>query len=98
VGEIPQHWKTQPLKHWVIINAEVLPEDTNPEHEFNYLEIGSVGRGTLIQKPEHLRFERAPSRARRVVHKGDTIISTVRTYLKAVYFIEDDYLVCQLDL
>ena len=41
-------------------------------------------------------FGTAPSRARRVVQKGDTIVSTVRTYLKAVLFIDsgDDHLVC----
>jgi type I restriction enzyme S subunit len=37
-----------------------------------------------------MNFENAPSRARRIVKKGDTIISTVRTYLKAITRIEDD--------
>lgn len=96
LGEVPGHWETTPLKRWVRMNAEVLPETTAPEHQFLYLDIGSVGTGILTQKPERLRFEAAPSRARRVVHKGDTIVSTVRTYLKAVYFVdgEADELVC----
>ena len=37
-----------------------------------------------------LSFAAAPSRARRVVRGGDTIVSTVRTYLKAVYFVDGD--------
>ena len=37
---------------------------------------------------EHLVFEDAPSRARRIVRQGDVIISTVRTYLKAIARIE----------
>lgn len=31
-----------------------------------------------------MRFHEAPSRARRLVAPGDTIVSTVRTYLHAV--------------
>ena len=96
LGEVPAHWNTRPLKRWVTINAEVLPETTAPDRVFRYVDIGSVGTGTLTQKPQRLRFAGAPSRARRVVHKGDTLVSTVRTYLKAIYFVdgEADELVC----
>jgi type I restriction enzyme S subunit len=90
IGEVPEHWDTRPLKRWVRMNAAVLPETTVPDHEFRYVDIGSVGTGVLTQKPQRLRFGSAPSRARRVVRKGDTIISTVRTYLKAVYFVDRD--------
>ena len=37
-----------------------------------------------------MTFDTAPSRAKRIVKKGDTIISTVRTYLKAIASIEED--------
>ena len=96
LGEVPTHWNTRPLKRWVTINAEVLSETTAPDRVFRYVDIGSVGTGTLTQKPQRLRFAGAPSRARRVVHKGDTLVSTVRTYLKAIYFVdgEADELVC----
>ena len=96
LGEVPKHWNTEPLKRWVGMNAVVLPETTAPDHKFRYLDIGSVGTGILTQKPQRLRFGTAPSRARRVVRKGDTIVATVRTYLKAIYFVEEeaDELVC----
>ena len=96
LGDVPEHWNTLPLKHWVTINAEVLPETTDPDRIFRYVDIGSVGTGTLTQKPQRLRFAGAPSRARRIVHNGDTLVSTVRTYLKAIYFVqgEADELVC----
>ena len=96
LGEVPAHWNTRPLKRWVTINAEVLPEATAPDRVFRYVDIGSVGTGTLTQEPQRLRFAGAPSRARRVVHNGDTLVSTVRTYLKAIYFVdgEADELVC----
>jgi type I restriction enzyme S subunit len=97
LGGVPEHWGTQPLKRWVRMNVKILPETTPPDHEFRYLEIGSVGTGVVTQKPQRVRFGSAPSRARRVVRKGDTILSTVRTYLKAIYFVEEedeDELVC----
>lgn len=90
LGEVPEHWNTLPLKRWVRMNEQVLPESTDPDYDFEYLDIGSVGTGFLTQKPVRLRFGSAPSRARRVVHYGDTLVSTVRTYLKANYFADGD--------
>jgi type I restriction enzyme S subunit len=70
LGEVPEHWDFKPLKNWVLMNAEVLSETTASDYEFRYLDIGSVGTGHLMQKPQLLRFGVAPSRARRVAHKG----------------------------
>ena len=89
LGEVPKHWNVRRLKTWLDVNKVVLPEDTDPGYELNYLDIGSVGRGRrLVAKPERIRFDASPSRARRVVKCGDTLVSTVRTYLKAVGFCE----------
>jgi type I restriction enzyme, S subunit len=88
--DVPTHWNIKPLKRWVKINSSSLSETTDPNYTFKYIDIGSVGTGFLIEKPESMRFSAAPSRARRILRKGDTVISTVRTYLKAVYFVEDD--------
>ena len=90
LGEVPEHWTTLPLKRWVRINRSVLPESTPPDYEFRYLDIGSVGTGVLTARPQRMRFAAAPSRARRIVRDGDTIVSTVRTYLKAVYYVDSD--------
>jgi type I restriction enzyme S subunit len=79
-----------PLKHVAGINVSKLSEDTDPEMEFRYLDIGSVGRGFVTEAPETMRFSDAPSRARRLVKQGDTIVSTVRTYLRAVLPIGDE--------
>ena len=45
LGEVPEHWDTRPLKHWVRMNAEGLSGTTAPVYEFCYLDIGSVGTG-----------------------------------------------------
>ena len=89
LGDVPSHWEMRPLKHWVGINEVVLSKGTNPDFEFHYVEIGAVRTGVLIDEPRRIRFADAPSRARRVVRKGDTIISTVRTYLKAVWSADE---------
>ena len=89
MGDVPAHWEVLPLKHWLGMNEAVLSEATDPNFEFRYIDIGSVGTGVLIEKPQKIRFATAPSRARRIVRDGDTIISTVRTYLKAVWFAEE---------
>ena len=78
------------LKYLAGINERSLPEQTDPEHRIRYIDISSVGRGDLVDEPEVLRFEDAPSRARRLVRGGDTIVSTVRTYLRAVWPVAGD--------
>lgn len=90
LGEVPEHWEVKPLKRWVRLNARTLSQKTSPDFEFRYVDIGSVQTGRLVKEPERIRFEAAPSRARRVLRRGDTIISTVRTYLKAIWYVSED--------
>ena len=89
LGDVPAHWELRRLKQWVEINKAVLPETTNPQYEFRYLEIGAVATGVVVDEPKKICFDAAPSRARRIVRDGDTIVSTVRTYLKAIWFAEE---------
>lgn len=84
VGDIPGHWDVRRIKYTASINDEALSETTNPEFEFTYVDIGSVDAVRGIVTTEVYRFEDAPSRARRIVRDGDTIVSTVRTYLRAI--------------
>jgi type I restriction enzyme S subunit len=72
------------LKYSASINDEALPETTDPTFEMSYVDISSVDAERGIVAVEDMVFEDAPSRARRVVRDGDTIVSTVRTYLRAI--------------
>ena len=90
IGEIPVDWSIKKLKYYTTINDEVLTESTAPNYEFRYVDIGSVTLQKGIEQYQGFSFENAPSRARRIVRAGDVIISTVRTYLKAVASIHDD--------
>lgn len=78
------------LKHIARCNCATLGESTEPEYSFRYIDIGSVDYTKGITKYETFTFKNAPSRARRIVKKHDIIISTVRTYLKAITTIYDD--------
>ena len=85
---LPRHWTIKPLKHVAQINPDALDDTTDPNFELEYVDIGNVDSLGKITDTQLLIFKDAPSRARRLVTDGDTIISTVRTYLKAIAFVE----------
>ncbi len=89
LGEIPENWDTLRLKYLSSINDDVLPESTDPDYEILYIDIGSIDAFEGIREKELMRFENAPSRARRCVQNGDVIVSTVRTYLRAIASIHE---------
>lgn len=84
LASIPEHWEEKRLKDVATYNDESLDEKTDPDFEIEYVDISSVSLTHGIEKTELLAFEKAPSRARRKVRHGDVIVSTVRTYLKAI--------------
>ena len=89
IGEIPEGWEVHKLKYKTIINKKKLEDDINPNYVINYLDISNVdSSGNLLDIEEQI-FEDAPSRARRIPRSGDTILSTVRTYLKAIAYLEN---------
>ena len=84
IGEIPEHWEISKVKYHSNINQKTLTEKTPDDYEIKYLDISNVDSNGKILKIEPMAFKDAPSRARRIVSDGDTIVSTVRTYLKAI--------------
>jgi type I restriction enzyme S subunit len=88
VGDIPEHWRVARLKDWCYVNARTLSDSTPGDYSFDYFDISVVGTGVLTGEPEAMTFDGAPSRARRRLASNDILISTVRTYLKAIYFFQ----------
>jgi type I restriction enzyme S subunit len=84
IGKIPKHWEVTKLKYLVSYNDSVLTEDTNPNYQFHYIEISDVDYIDGIKLTDKTIFSESPSRARRIVQPNDVIISTVRTYLRAI--------------
>jgi type I restriction enzyme S subunit len=76
------------LKYVATLNNEVLGEDTDPDYELRYVDIGNVDSSGYVYDIASYRFADAPSRARRRVRHGDVIVSCVRTYLQAISPIE----------
>jgi type I restriction enzyme, S subunit len=89
IEKIPKHWKVERIKYRVKINEKTLDDKTDPNLEILYIDVGSVHAGGKIDEPEKMSFKDAPSRARRIINQNDTIVSTVRTYLKAIAFIDE---------
>lgn len=86
---IPTTWDERPLKFYASSNDESLSSKTPSNYKFNYIDISTTGFRKLKKEPVFTTFEEAPSRARRIVREGDTILSTVRTYLKAILYIDN---------
>lgn len=78
------------LKRITACNRSTLAESTPYDYLFRYVDISSVDAKHGITHYEKTVFGKSPSRARRIVHKDDLIVSTVRTYLRAIAKIEDD--------
>ena len=91
LGDIPSHWEIRKLKYVANFNQNTLPEDTDGQFEFKYIDIGNVSSVDGIKEIQYFNFSNAPSRARRIVKYGDIIVSTVRTYLRAITSIKEDY-------
>jgi type I restriction enzyme, S subunit len=72
------------LKYVASVNRMSLPESTSPDLKFRYIDISAVDSWGRISTGPEMEFADAPSRARRLASQGDIVISTVRTYLRAV--------------
>jgi type I restriction enzyme S subunit len=94
IGFIPSYWKLSKLKFCSNLNSNSLSENTSKTKAIEYVDIGNVSLEKGIEKTEKFSFSDAPSRARRLANEGDTIVSTVRTYLKAISFVDIKYKDC----
>ncbi|ELR96867.1 restriction endonuclease subunit S [Gloeocapsa sp. PCC 73106] len=89
LGEIPAHWEVKRLKNLTFINLHTLTDDTPKIYLLKYVDIGSVTCEGKVTEVQEFTFDKAPSRARRIVKHNDIIISTVRTYLKAIAIVNN---------
>jgi type I restriction enzyme, S subunit len=90
MNPLPKDWTVDRLKDVSAINADSLAANTDANFEFDYLEISNVNYHGIVDAKaiERLRFEDAPSRARRRLATHCTAISSVRPNLQAVAFID----------
>lgn len=93
IEQIPKHWILEKIKFVATCNDEVLSDSTADDEIINYVEIGDVDYVNGITNTTEYEFKEAPSRARRITRPNDIIISTVRTYLKAIAKIAEQDLI-----
>jgi type I restriction enzyme S subunit len=76
LGEIPAGWSLEPLTALADLNPESWSDRDAPT-QIDYVDLTGVKWG-LIQEIDTILWDSAPSRARRIVRRGDTIVGTVR--------------------
>lgn len=89
LGEIPEDWEVVSFGELGQIDPENLGAGTAPDYEFDYVSLEQIDKGTLLGTFKTI-FKEAPSRARRVMKKGDVLISTVRPNLMSHFLVKND--------
>jgi type I restriction enzyme S subunit len=88
---VTKDWKEKELEQLVIVDPEKLGDSTDRTFSFYYIDIGAVSEGKITLPSHKITFRESPSRARKVVHRGDVLMSTVRPNLRAfAYFDHTD--------
>lgn len=83
---LPSSWTEAPIGTLCVNTEQVTPD---AEAEFIYVDIASVDRETKkITSPQRMLGKDAPSRARKLIKTGDTIVSTTRPNLNAVALVD----------
>lgn len=75
-------WKITTLGNIVDIDPEILPSSTNPNYTFSYISLSEIEPGRIVSEIPKITFASSPSRARKIVKKGDLLMSTVRPNLR----------------
>lgn len=96
LAQCSRGWRFKPIKYLCALNSRVLSESTSADTEIKYIDISSVNSDGTWVASEPMTFQEAPSRARRILTDGDVLISTVRTYLRAIAHVEkvNEFLIC----
>jgi type I restriction enzyme S subunit len=81
-------WSRCRLGDVVLINPEQLGANW-PFNHLRYIDISSVGEGFVAIPPKYLALPDAPSRAKRLIKPGDTVISTVRPNRRSMFFVRE---------
>ena len=76
LSEIPEGWKVEPLGELADLNPESWSRSNSPAN-IEYVDLANTKWG-VIETTQNFLWEDAPSRAKRVLRAGDSIVGTVR--------------------
>jgi len=85
--QLPQGWEWVRVRH---ISAD--RGQTRPTESFTYIDVGSIdNEAGRIADAVVLTANKAPSRARKIVKRGDVLYSCVRPYLLNIAVVEQSF-------
>ena len=85
--DIPQNWRWTRTREVASDRGQEIPQTT-----FTYIDVTAIDKESgVVANPKVLEASEAPSRARKILRKGDVIYSCVRPYLLNVAVIETDF-------
>ena len=95
---MPAHVSNDETNNWrevrisdIIQPLKTVTPSKQPNTKIEYIDVSSVNRETYsVEQTQILLGSEAPSRARRVVRKGDVLFATVRPTLKRVTIIPEE--------
>lgn len=90
VTELPENWNVNHFEDVAEIDKISLGANTPPDYAFEYISLSDVDSEEFFIEKSKQVFATAPSRARRIVKKGDVLMSTVRPNLLGFTLIKDD--------
>ena len=74
--EIPEGWEVGKVSELCLLNHRTWPNKDHPD-QVTYLDLANAKNGEILSV-QNFAWDEAPSRARRILTPGDTIIGTVR--------------------
>lgn len=84
--DIPSSWAWTRIREVTTDRGQMIPNA-----RFTYIDVSAINKEAgIIEAPTVLDSSEAPSRARKVVRKGDVIYSCVRPYLLNVAVVDDE--------
>ena len=102
-GEIRKYKKMPPITDepfhipakWLWVRVREVTSDRGqkvPDSDFTYLDVTAIDKEVgVVTEPKQLTKDEAPSRARKIVAKGDVIYSCVRPYLLNVAVLDQEF-------
>jgi type I restriction enzyme S subunit len=88
MGWVPEAWEVGPIAKLAELNPESWSYANAPEH-VEYVDLSNAKNGR-IESTITYAFHQAPSRARRILKKDDTIVGTVRPGNRSFAYVQSD--------
>ena len=89
-----RRWRMVRLGEIAEIDRDSLTCDTDPDMLFDYVSLANVEVGRIVGSLNRPRFSHAPSRARRILTRGDILVSTVRPELLGFALVDERHQHC----